>query len=324
MTERYVIVGGSGFVGQELISLLQKKDIRDIVVLDIIPPKIKTNYFFCDIEKNVNFEFFPEDIVIHLAARQYHHKVPRKGRKDFFENVNSRGTENILRQMKKCNARKMIFFSTDMVYGKPMYLPVLENHICNPFGYYGQSKKKAEDICRYYRKNENFKITIFRPRMIIGAGRLGILSKLFKLIELNLPVPMIGSGNNYYQMISVCDCATAIIKAVEKDIPDSEYNLGSAEPPTVKTLLKHIIRENHSKSILLPTWGKGIKLLLKWLGFCGIELMYKEQYMIADENYIISTEKAEKELDWHPQYNDKDMLMAAFDNYKREKENGKS
>lgn len=51
MTERYVIVGGSGFVGQELISLLQKKDIRDIVVLDIIPPKINTNYFFVILKK---------------------------------------------------------------------------------------------------------------------------------------------------------------------------------------------------------------------------------------------------------------------------------
>ncbi len=33
----------------------------------------------------------------------------------------------------------------------------------------------------------------FPPRLIIGPGRLGILEKLFKLINYNLPVPMIGS-----------------------------------------------------------------------------------------------------------------------------------
>ena len=45
--------------------------------------------------------------------------------------------------------------------------------------------------------------------MIIGPGRLGLLKKLFFLIKNNLPVPMIGSGKNRYQFISVFDCADA-------------------------------------------------------------------------------------------------------------------
>jgi dTDP-glucose 4,6-dehydratase len=56
-------------------------------------------------------------------------------------------------------------------------------------------------------------ISMFRPRLIIGPGRLGILEKLFKLIDMNLPVPMIGSGKNPYQFISVFDCAEACAPA---------------------------------------------------------------------------------------------------------------
>lgn len=74
------------------------------------------------------------------------------------------------------------------------------------------SKLATERLAEEYRA-KGFKISIFRPRLIIGPGRLGILVKLFKLIDLNLPVPMIGGGNNPYQFISVFDCASACVAA---------------------------------------------------------------------------------------------------------------
>lgn len=313
---RYVVFGGSGFVGTELINELSAELKKNVVVLDIVPPQADVTYENQDISKDITFKFEPDDIVIQLAANQYHHKVPRKNRQEFFESVNTKGTENILKKMEADGAKNMIFFSTDMVYGKPQYLPVDTSHPKNPFGFYGKSKMKAEKICEEYR-NKGMNITIFRPRMIIGKGRLGILIKLFKLMELNFPVPMIGSGNNCYQMISVNDCAQAIIKAIEHNIPNSEYNLGSYNPPKVKELLKGVIVKKNSKSLLIPTPGKLVKLCLKILGAIGLEIMYKEQYMIADENYIIDISKTEQELDWHPQFDDTSMLKAAFDEYEK-------
>ena len=313
---RYVIVGGSGFVGQELVRQLQAQGEQNIVILDIVPSQISTIYEYQDITKKISFEFSPEDIVIQLAANQYHHSVPKKKRQEFFENVNLYGTENLLKKMWQDGAKKMIFFSTDMVYGKPQYLPVDTQHPKRPFGYYGMSKKKAEEVCYNYR-DKGMNITIFRPRMIIGKGRLGILTKLFKLIECNLPVPMIGSGKNCYQMVSVNDCASAIIQAISHGIPNTEYNLGSNNPPQVRELLHDIIVRNKSKSILLPTWGRLVKLVLGVLAKLGVEIMYKEQYMIADENYLIDISKTKKELEWAPQYNDADMMQAAFEEYQR-------
>ena len=45
--------------------------------------------------------------------------------------------------------------------------------------------------------------------------------------------------------------------------------------------------------------------------------MYKEQYMIADENYLIDISQTEKELGWHPKFNDTDMLLDAYQMYKQ-------
>lgn len=47
--------------------------------------------------------------------------------------------------------------------------------------------------------------------------------------------------------------------------------------------------------------------------------MYKEQFMIADEEYILDIKQTEDDLDWHPQYNDEDMLKEAYQMYKSNK-----
>ena len=314
---RYVVIGGAGFVGQELIRQLKEKK-TETVVLDIERPNFECTYFQQDITQPLAFTFLPDDIVIHLAANQYHHKVPRRNREDFFTRTNTSGTRNIIKKMRQDGADKMIFFSTDMVYGKPQFLPVTTDHPCQPFGFYGKSKKEAEEICNEFRQN-GFQITIFRPRMIIGKGRLGILEKLFKLIEWNLPVPTIGSGKNCYQMVSVADCAAAAILAAEKGVPNANYNLGSENPPTVRQLLKNLIRQAKSHSMVVPTWGTGVKSVLALLGTAGLELMYKEQYMIADENYVIDISKTRQELGWQPQDSDEDMIVAAFREYQAQK-----
>ena len=259
-----------------------------------------------------------EDVVIHLAARQYHLPVPRQHRREFFFDVNYQGTANLLSVMQEKGCRKLIYFSTDMTYGKPEFLPVTTDHPQHPFGPYGASKKASEDLCRRYR-TQGMSVTIFRPRMILGPGRLGILKKLFRLMEWNLPVPMIGSGKNCYQMISVFDCVSAIQCWISKGIPNREYNLGSENPPTVRELLSRTIRKVGSHSILLPTSGPLVKKCLALLGKLGIDIMYREQYEIADENYIVDITATKQELGWTPRYNDEDMLAQAYEYYEQEK-----
>lgn len=320
----FYIFGGNGFVGRYL-SIELSKQAKNVTVVDIqdslnpiIPQNLK--YIKADI-RNISeirkIPFASTDTVINLAANQYHTKVP-KNRHDYFFNTNTSGTKNILAAMKEKGCKKLIQFTTDMTYGKPQYLPVDTKHPQNPFGPYGESKKACEQICREFR-TDGFQITIFRPRMIIGPGRLGILKKLFKLIDLGLPVPTIGNGKNHYQMVSVFDCVSAILAAINKDIPNKEYNLGSASSPNITELLKGAIKAANSHSFVIHTPGKMVKAVLKFLDNIGLTVMYPEQFMIADEEYVLDISETEKDLDWHPQYNDEDMLIEAYKMYRNEK-----
>jgi dTDP-glucose 4,6-dehydratase len=146
---------------------------------------------------------------------------------------------------------------------------------------------------------------------------MGVLARLFRLIDLNLPVPLIGNGSNRYQMISVFDCVSAVTCAVAKGIPNEEYNLGSKDPPEVSELLKQLIVKVGSRSRLMKTPASPVKALLGTLDYLGLTLLYKEQYAIADLNYLVDISKTEEQLGWHPQYRDEDMLCQAYREYER-------
>lgn len=88
------------------------------------------------------FSWRPTNITIRFPARD--------GR-NFLKMSIAAELKIFLKKMRADGASEMVFFSTDMVYGKPQYLPVDAGHPQQPFGYYGASKKKAEDICRKFR-----------------------------------------------------------------------------------------------------------------------------------------------------------------------------
>lgn len=314
-----IIFGGNGFLGKHLVDELTRK-AKAVLVCDISDGAVnaKAPYIRTDIRDKSSVAAVPfarDDIIINLAANQYHHRVPRINRQQFFFETNTRGTENILEVAFSKGCKNAVQFTTDMTYGKPLYLPVDTKHPQNPIGPYGRSKKAAEEICRAYRK-KGMNITVFRPRMIIGPGRLGILKRMFTLIEHNLPIPTIGNGKNCYQMISVFDCVSAIELAIHKGVPNKEYNLGSNKPPQIRDLLQSLVRSVGSSSRIVPTSGAMVKTILRFMGLVGLEIMYREQYMIADQNYILDISETEAGLGWSPRYSDQEMMREAYKAWK--------
>ncbi|MGX1786230.1 NAD-dependent epimerase/dehydratase family protein [Bosea sp. NPDC055332] len=322
---KHIIIGGDGFVGSHLAADLAAMG-EDVLVCDIQksahPHYDKVPFQRVDVTDPASLNAIaltPDDLVYNLSAKMLSPIVTRKERYDFFWPVNYHGTQNILSWMETNGAHRLVHFTTDMIYGHSVTVPQDEDHPARPLGEYGESKLATETLAQTYR-DKGFKIPIFRPRLIIGPGRLGILVKLFRLIDMNLPVPMIGSGNNPYQFISVFDCASACIAAWKADFPNSAYNLGSDDPPPVKKLLGDLIRHAGSKSILLPTPASLVKLTLDTLDAINLPIMDPEQYKIADEICILDTAKAKRELGWVPRHRDEDMLLAAYTEYRKAKD----
>jgi dTDP-glucose 4,6-dehydratase len=318
---KHIIIGGDGFVGTQLAASLAKQG-EEVVIADIARGAARHNdtlpHCWFDVTAPVTFksvDIKPDDVVYNLSARMLSPIMPRAKRREFFWPVNHDGVRNILNWMEKHGATKLVHFTTDMVYGHTHEVPTRENAPAVPLGEYGLSKLESEKICEEFRA-KGFSISIFRPRLIIGPGRLGILSKLFKLIDLNLPVPMIGSGKNPYQFISVFDCASACEAAWRAGFPNKAYNLGSDTPPPVKVLLRDLICEAGSKSFPLPTPAPLVKLALTSLDLVNLPLMDPEQYLIADEICILDTSAAFNDLGWKPLHRDEDMLKAAYREYR--------
>lgn len=329
---KHIIFGGDGFLGTELTKKLVEKgehvlicdlnqtmasgiyDLPNVeyVKLDVVDPKA-----FEQLETDA------DDVVYHFAAKLLVPILPRKERHDYFWQALYVGTENVLNFMQSRSLNNLVYYTTDMVYGKTKQHPRPESHPREPLGPYGEAKYQTELLCEKYRE-QGMNITIFRPRLIIGPGRLGILEKLFVLIDKNLPVPTIGNGKNYYQFISVSDCALSCIAAVENGFPNEEFNVGSENPPTVNELLGTLIKHAGSKSILIPTPAFAVKFVLDILDKINMPIMDPEQYIIADETCVLDCSKGEELLGWRAQDGDTEMLISAYDVYKENKNKAKS
>jgi len=317
---KIILLGGCGFLGLETAKIL-KKNNYDVIIYDLPTKKniCPNNCEFREIdlinnnlENTLNIE--KNDIVINLASRQYIESniVPYFGRQEWFNKLNYHVSNITLQIAIDKNALGYIFFSTDMVYGIPKSLPVSEKNDKNPIAEYGISKLKAENFLLKKSLN-NIPLTIFRPRLISGPGRQGVFKTLFKLINKSLPVPMIGKGENCYQMVSVFDCAYAILLAIENKIPNQVFNLASEKKIKVKDLMKNLINYADSNSVIIPINSGLIKSILRSFDLLGKTILYKEQYSIADKDIILNIDKAKNLLKWIPKYDDQAMINATYD-----------
>ncbi|MBX3569156.1 MAG: NAD(P)-dependent oxidoreductase [Rhizobiaceae bacterium] len=321
---RHIIFGGDGFVGRHLAPKLVA-DGHEVIVADIARTATQNYrsaaFVHCDVTDTASVQAVgiqADDMVYNLSAKMLSPIQVRAKRHDFFYPVNYFGTKNIIHAMADAGAPNLVHFTTDMIYGHTKVTPMTEDHPVAPLGEYGMSKWETEKLAADWRQR-GMRISLFRPRLIIGPGRLGILEKLFKLIDMNLPVPMIGSGRNPYQFISVFDCAEAARLAFKAGVPNEAYNLGSLNPPPVKKLLGDLIRHAGSKSLLIPTPGWAVKRTLDLLDLMNMPIMDPEQYLIADEECVLDVSKGRRDLGWVPQYRDEDMLIAAYSEYRAKK-----
>ena len=320
---KHIIFGGDGFVGRYIARDLLARG-EQVLVCDRARSDLPVYRFAAfrevDVRDRAQVGAVPieaDDMVYNMAARLLMPPVKKKDRTEAFFPVHVEGTRNILTRMQAGGANKLVQFSTDMVYGPSLMPPPIKtDHPQNPIDAYGKSKKACEDVCREWR-TKGMNISIFRPRMVMGPGRLGLLKNLFRLIEAGLPVPTIGAGTNRYQFVSVFDCAAFAIEAWEKGCPNGDWNLGSVNAPPVRDLLKGLIKHAGSRSVVMPTPAFAVKAVLAGLDALDLTLMTREQYAIADEDYVVDVEDLREAFGHVPEGTDEEMITAAFDEYRK-------
>ncbi len=310
---KVLITGGSGFLGINLVRHFFEKGINNIRTLDVAdfdyPERNKTEEIRGDIRNkgDVAKAMKGVEIVVHTAAA-----LPLYKKKDIYS-TDVDGTTNLLEEAYKNNVDRFIHVSSTAVYGIPDHHPLYENDKMQGVGDYGQAKIMAEEVCKEYRK-KGMCIPIVRPKSFIGPERLGVFALLYDWAKDGKNFPMIGSGNNRYQLLDVEDLCESIFLCMTKDknTVNDTFNIGAKEFATMKEDYQAVLDEaGYGKKIVpFPAWPAITALRI--LEFFHLSPLYKWVYETACKDSFVSIEKAEKKLGFSPKYSNKEALLRNF------------
>lgn len=310
---RILVTGGAGFLGINLIRFLLEKNY-ELVSLDVakfdypdVNDKIKIVTGDIRNEKDVLDAIEGCEIVIHSAMA-----LPLYEEKEIMT-TGIDGTKLLLEISKQKNVKRFIHISSTAVYGIPDHHPLYETDQLDGVGPYGKAKVKAEEICEEYRK-EGMCIPILRPKSFIGPERLGVFALLYDWAYTGHNFPMIGSGNNRYQLLDVEDLceATYLTMTLPEEKVNDTFNIGAKEFTTMREDYQAVLDyAGHGKKIVgLPE--KPIIWTLRLLEALKLSPLYKWVYETASKDSFVSIEKAEKVLGYSPKYSNKDALIRNY------------
>lgn len=317
MQKRILITGGVGFLGVHLARMFLKNGysvtLFDIAPLDAKDLLGKVTVIQADIrnKKAIIVATKNQEFVIHAAAA-----LPIQRTKDAIFSTNVEGTRNVLEACLKQNVKRVVFISTTAVYGVPKHLPEREDSPLDPIGYYGQSKREAETICKEYCK-KGLKINILRPKSFLGPERLGVFELWFEAIYTNRRVFILGNGNNPYQLLAVSDVASAVEKSLLSKASCEIFNIGAKEFGTWREDLGFMIKKAKSKSIItsIPTFpAQAVLTVLEALNLSPLSAWHYKTMPIPS---YVATDKAEKLLSWKAEKSNKKLLMESYDWYEK-------
>ena len=315
---KVLVTGGSGFLGINLIRFLRAKGVEEIRVLDIAdfdyPEKAESWLKFTkgDIRDIPAVEKITEgcDIVVHCAAA-----LPLYSKEDIFT-TEVDGSRNVLNAARKFGLDRHVQISSTAVYGVPKKHPIYETDPMVGVGPYGHAKIDAEEVCRAARK-EGYCVPIIRPKSFIGPERLGVFALFYDWAYTGHGFPMIGSGNNRYQLMDVADLCAAIWAAMTypKDVVNTEFNIGAKDFTTMREDYQAVFdRAGHGKKIH-GTPVKPIVFILRILEALKLSPLYPWVYETASTDSFVSIEKAERALDFKPQFSNKQALVRNYEWY---------
>lgn len=311
---KILITGAAGFLGLHLAGYFSNKN-HQLILLDIsdYPPHEYSDS--CRLEiGDVRDEIVVDklckevDVIIHGAAA-----LPLWSTREIFS-TNKEGTRNILKQALKNKVKQVIFISSTAVYGVPKKHPIVETDPLVGVGAYGQSKIEAESICQKYRE-KGLLVTIIRPKTFIGTHRLGVFEILYDWVKDGKKIPVIGNGNNRYQLLDVDDLAEAIYlfaTAKKKNRFNQNFNIGAEKFGSVSQDLQALFDFAKSGSTIIKTPARPIKIILWLLEKLKLSPLYQWIYDTADKDSYVSINRLVKTLNWRPRYSNAQALIKSY------------
>ena len=247
--KKFLVTGGAGFIGSHVCdSLLENGD--SVVCVDNFNDYYDSKIKERNIEScltNDSFKLYRVDItnisdltnvfekelpqvVIHLAARAG--VRPSIINPFIYEEVNVKGTLNLLELTKQYKVKNFVFGSSSSVYGINEKIPFSEDDpVNNPISPYAATKRSAELLCSTYHHLYDMDISCLRFFTVYGPrGRPDMAPyKFTKLIVDGEEIKRFGDGSSKRDYTYVSDIVDGILAAT--DLKGFEIiNLGNNNP----------------------------------------------------------------------------------------------
>jgi nucleoside-diphosphate-sugar epimerase len=250
---RYLVTGGAGFIGSNLVDELVRRG-QDVVVLDDLSSGKEENLAAVRAKIDLRIGSITDlaavrsacngvDYVIHLAART---SVPRSVADPLETNhINIDGTLNVLVAARDAKLRRFVFSASSSAYGESAELPKTETMPASPISPYGVTKLAGEVYAQVFGRAYGLENTslryfnVFGPRQDPSSQYSGVLSR-FMLAVIRGESPVIyGDGEQSRDFTYIANVVDITLRACE--VPGASgmvMNGGTGARITLNQVLK--------------------------------------------------------------------------------------
>jgi len=252
---RYLVTGGAGFIGSNIVDELVRRG-QDVAVLDDLSSGREEN--LAGVRKKIDLYVGSvtdlaaaqsacrgADYVIHLAART---SVPRSVENPLDTNhVNIDGTLNVLVAARDAKVRRLVYAASSSAYGETPTLPKVETMQPEPISPYGVTKYVGELYAQvfgrvYGLENASLRyFNVFGPRQDPTSQYSGVLSRFMLAVIEGKPPVIFGDGEQSRDFTYVENIVDETLRACEASGASGKvFNGGTGVRITLNEVLKLI------------------------------------------------------------------------------------
>lgn len=253
-----LVTGGAGFIGSHLVDKLLEEDYR-VTVIDNFDPFYSKEIKLQNIAgfiNNPNLRFLELDIlntdglyeqltgnydvIVHLAAKAG--VLPSIANAIEYQDVNVKGTQNMLEFARNKKIKQFVFASSSSVYGINKNFPWKETDVnLNPISPYASTKISGELLGHVYSHLFGLRFIALRFFTVFGPRqRPDLAIHLFsKKIIANEPIQVFGNGSTRRDYTYVTDTVQGIFNAMQYSrTPYEIFNLGNHQTISLSEMLE--------------------------------------------------------------------------------------
>jgi uncharacterized protein YbjT (DUF2867 family) len=239
-----LVAGGTGFIGSRVVDELLAKGGHRVLVMTRDPararPREGVEYVRGDVSDAASLEAATRgvDVVVH-AVQFPNHPVENSRKGWTYEQVDGEGTERMVGAAVKNGVKRFVYLSgagTRPGRTEPWF----------------RAKERAERAIT----SSGMEYVILQPSWIYGPDDRS-MNKFVAFVKYLPIVPVIGSGQERVQALSVYDVAKVAAAAVDEPAATNRvFELGSSPPLTMDEILRTIMRVLGKRKPLLhqPAW----------------------------------------------------------------------